>query len=106
MSAIVKDAGVQISPEVKPVNEIFKRQRDLLNREESDVQKIVYELSDFQKNMGDIENDSSIQINLVQLNSSSQRNLTVDSAWFITPVQMINQQSQLCIRIKNFAPLR
>ncbi|MFI5171091.1 MAG: BatA domain-containing protein [Chitinophagales bacterium] len=95
-------AGIQISPEVRSMDEIFKRQRDILNREDADVQKIVYELSDFQKNGGIIENDSSIQINLVQLKSSNQRNLTIDSAWFITPVQMVNQQSQLCIRIKNY----
>ncbi len=95
-------AGVQISPDVKPIKEIFNRQQDILNREDANIQKIVYEISDFQKNTGVLENDSSFQINLVQLRSSTERNLTIDSVWFITPVQMINQQSKLCIRIKNY----
>ena len=95
-------AQVKSSPEVKELNEIFKRQNDILKREDDNVSKIVYELSDFQTNTGKLENDTSIQVNLVQLKSNDKRNVTIDSAWFITPVQLLNQQSQLCIRIKNF----
>ncbi len=95
-------SSIQISPEVKTLEEIFKRQSDILNREDESVSKIVYELSDFQKNAGELQNDTTVQINLVPLLSNEQRNVTIDSAWFITPVQLINQQSQLCLRIKNY----
>ncbi len=93
---------VKSTPEVKELNEIFTRQRDILNREGDNISKIVYELSDFQTNSGQMENDTSIQVNLVQLKSNDKRNVTIDSAWFLTPVQLLNQQSQLCIRIKNY----
>jgi len=93
---------VKSSPEVKEINEIFKRQNDILKREDNNFSKIVYELSDFQINAGKMENDTSIQVNLVQLKSNDKRNVTIDSAWFLTPVQLLNQQSQLCIRIKNY----
>ena len=95
-------AQVKSSPEVKELNEIFKRQSDILKREDNNVSRIVYELSDFQTNSGKLENDTSVQINLVQLKSNDKRNVTIDSAWFLTPVQLLNQQSQLCIRIKNY----
>lgn len=93
---------VTISPEVKEFQEIFKRQTDILKREGDNTSKIVYELSDFQTNMSVLENDTSIQINLVELKSNDKRNVTIDSVWFLTPVQLLNQQSQLCIRIKNY----
>lgn len=60
-------AQVKSSPEVKELNEIFKRQSDILKREDNNVSRIVYELSDFQTNSGKLENDTSVQINLVQL---------------------------------------
>ncbi len=93
---------VQISPEVRPLNEIFKRQKDILNREGDKVGKFVYELSDFQKNAGLLENDTAFQIGIIPVTGSEKRNLTIDSVWFTTPVQMLDQPSGLCIRIKNY----
>lgn len=40
---------VQRTPEVRNIDEIFKRQKDILNREDAGTQKLIYSLSDFQK---------------------------------------------------------
>ncbi|MFN3939950.1 MAG: hypothetical protein ACK4IY_05145, partial [Chitinophagales bacterium] len=42
------------------------------------------------------------QINLVPLKSNEIRNLAIDSIWFISPVQLINQPSSLCVRVHNY----
>ncbi len=93
---------IQLSPVVQKTNEVFKRQKDILNRSE-DANKLVYLLSDFQKNAMDLQNDSAFQINLIKIESSKQRNIAIDSVWFITPVQMMNEQLQLCILVKNYS---
>ncbi len=93
---------IQLSPVVQQMNEVFKRQQDILNRS-ADANKLVYFLSDFQKNAMDLQSDSTFQINLVRIESSKQRNIAIDSIWFISPVQMLNEQLQLCILVKNYS---
>jgi len=93
---------VQPTPEVKPLDEIFKRQRDILNRSDEGTQKLIYTLSDFQTNASGFENDTSFNINLIPLKSNEQRNLAIDSVWFAAPVQMLNQPLQLCYSISNY----
>lgn len=93
---------VQLSPVVQPMEEVFKRQKDIINRE-TDKDKIVFLLSDFQKSSMNLENDTAYQVNLFKVAASSQRNVAIDSAWFITPVQMMNEQLQFCILVKNYS---
>ncbi|MBK8488597.1 MAG: BatA domain-containing protein [Chitinophagales bacterium] len=94
-------AQVNISPEVKTTDEILKRQKDILNRADEE-QRSIFVISDFQKNNTQITPDSSYQINLVPISSKNIRNLSIDSAWFISPVQLINQPSSLCVRVHNY----
>lgn len=94
-------AQIQISPEVKNTDEIIKRQKDILLRADEE-QKSVFLISDFQKNITEITADSAVQINLVPLVSNEVRNLAIDSVWFISPVQLINQPSALCVRVHNY----
>ncbi len=93
---------IQLSPVVQPMEEVFKRQKDIINRE-TDKDKIVFMLSDFQKSSMNLENDTAYQLNLFKVTASAQRNVAIDSAWFITPVQMMNEQLQLCILVKNYS---
>lgn len=95
-------AEVQIGPVVRPINEIVARQRDVLNRAETDAVKISFLLSDFQRNAGTFENDSTILFNLVPLTQKSARNVSVDSVWFTEPVQMLNQPINMCVRLRNY----
>lgn len=92
---------VQTSPDVRPLNMIFGRQKDLFTRT-GDANSIAYLLSDFQKSTMNLENDTDYQIRLLPLSGTATRNLALDSAWFISPVQMTGQASMLCVLIKNF----
>ena len=65
--------------------------------------KTAYVISDFQKNITDFENfkDTTLEVNLIPLQSVQEKNISIDSAWFDSPVQMMNQTNTLVIRVKN-----
>jgi hypothetical protein len=91
---------IEVSPAVRSLAEITKRQKDALSRENSRNQ-IAYLLSDFQKNMGDLNIDSAVSYNLVPFAADAQENIYIDTCWFNEPVQLLNQQSQLIVKISN-----
>jgi hypothetical protein len=95
-------AAVQPSSVVRSLQEISDRQRDALHREAEDARKLTYMLSDFQENAGVMDNDTSIQVNLVPLVQRAQKNVSVDSMWFTTPVPVLNQAVQICVRLRNY----
>ncbi|MBC8046374.1 MAG: BatA domain-containing protein [Fimbriimonadaceae bacterium] len=92
--------SVQISATLRNLNDVTKRQKDILSA--LGDEKTIYILSDFQKNSSDFENDSLYNFTLVPLQGNEERNISIDSVWFTDPVQMLNQQSQLCFTVKNF----
>lgn len=96
-------AEVQISPVVRPIQDIVDRQRDVLNRAREQSEKNIYLLSDFQKNAGAFEADTALRYQLVPLQQQSQRNVAVDSVWFANPVQLLNQPIQVCFRLRNYS---
>ena len=93
---------IQISPSVKELSKVLTRQKQALNTGKID-NKVVYLISDFQKNITDLNtyNDTLIEKNLVPLQSVQEKNISIDSCWFIAPVQMINQTNKLIVKIKN-----
>lgn len=91
---------LEISPAVRKLSEISKRQKDALSRENGKNQ-IAYLLSDFQKNMGALNIDSALAYNLVPLAADAQANVYIDTVWFNEPVQLLNQQTQLIVKISN-----
>lgn len=91
---------LEISPAVRSLAEITKRQKDALSRENGKNQ-IAYLLSDFQKNMGALNIDSSVAYNLIPLAADAQANVYIDTVWFNDPVQLLNQQTQLIVKISN-----
>lgn len=91
---------LEISPAVRNLSEITKRQRDALSRENGKNQ-IAYLLSDFQKGMGKLNVDSSVAYNLVALAADAQANVYIDTVWFNEPVQLLNQPAKLIVKISN-----
>ena len=91
---------LEISPSVRTLSEITRRQKDALSRENGKNQ-IAYLLSDFQKNMGDMAVDSLVGYNLIPLSADAQENVYVDTCWFNEPVQLLGQQAQLIVKISN-----
>lgn len=91
---------LEISPAVRNLSEVTKRQKDALSRGNSKNQ-IAYLLSDFQTNMGDFAIDSAVAYNLVPLAADAQANIYIDTCWFNEPVQLLDKQSQLIVKVSN-----
>ena len=91
---------LEISPAVRTLSEITKRQKDALSRENGKNQS-AYLLSDFQKNMGGMSIDSLINYNLIPLVADARENVYIDTSWFNEPVQLLGQQARLVVKISN-----
>ena len=93
---------VKISPSVKELSKVTTRQEQALNSGTTE-NKSAYIISDFQKNITDVGTfqDTIIETNLVPLQSVQEKNISLDSAWFDAPVQMMNQTNTLVVRVKN-----
>ncbi len=95
---------VQITPSVRAISQVLSRQNQALNSGTEDNQT-AYVISDFQENISDFENyqDTTLEINLLPLQSVQERNIAIDSAWFDSPVQTINQTNPLVVQLKNYS---
>jgi len=93
---------IKTSPSVRALSNVVARQKQVLNAPDAD-NNIHYLISDFQKNITDIQNysDTTGEVNLVPLQSVQEKNISVDSCWFDAPVQMVNQTNKLVIRVRN-----
>ena len=93
---------IQLSPSVQSLSKIISRQKQALGKADNQDQEI-YVLSDFQNSiLDDIEGgDSLLNINFLPLQSVQENNISIDSCWFESPVQMLNQTNRLVFKIKN-----
>jgi hypothetical protein len=94
---------IEPSPSVKELSKVLERQKQIL--EASRDNKLIFWVSDFQKNIVDVESfsDTTIQLNLIPLQSVREQNISLDSVWLMAPVPMINQQNMLVVKVSNHA---
>jgi len=96
---------VKSSSSVRSLSGIITRQKDAMKNNEVGGNKIIlYEISDFQKSVTDIENiknDSALQVNLIPLVATAEKNIFIDTCSLSTPFVQLNTQNELSIRIKN-----
>jgi len=89
----------------RTLSEIIDRQKNLANNSNF-KQKFLYIISDFQKNIVDIQNlktDSSEKIFLIPLKANETNNLYIDSCWFESPIKRIGQNVVLKASIVNIS---
>ncbi len=91
---------VEITPNVQQLSSVNERQKQVLENSEG-AEKNIFVLSDFQKNLADMETDTFYNYYIVPLQSANQQNVFIDSAWFESPVQMLNTTSKLLVRTQN-----
>lgn len=99
--------GIKVSTSSRKLSEITDRQIDALAASGAEENSAIV-LSDFQKNMADLENinnPAGIRISLLPVAGSETANITVDSLWFTEPVLQPNQPAELHIRIRNTGQL-
>ncbi len=94
---------VETSPAVRKLSQVLARQMQATNNGQA-KNKVAYVISDFQKNITDLQNftDTLMQVNLVPLQAVKENNVSIDSAWFDAPVQMLNQPNPLVVKVKNW----
>lgn len=93
---------IRPTPAVKEISKIISRQQQALSTGNT-PNKVAFILSDFQKNISDIKNitDTLTEINLIPMQAVEEKNISIDSAWFDAPVQVLNQTNPLVVRITN-----
>lgn len=93
---------VKTSPSVKEISKTLTRQLQALNTGKLE-NKTAYVISDFQKNITDFQNfsDTTMEVNLIPLQSVQEKNISIDTAYFDSPVQMLNQTNTLVIKVRN-----
>ena len=93
---------IEISPAVRTLSEVINRQRQVL-KPDVNATPSSYLISDFQESIVDVSDwkDTLMDLTLVPLKSVQEKNISLDSAWFDAPVQMLNQTNSLIIRIRN-----
>lgn len=93
---------IRSSPASRDLSKVLIRQQQCLNTG-SQANKIAYVVSDFQANIADVSQfrDSLIQVNLVPMHAVQENNISIDSVWFDSPVQILNQPANLLVKISN-----
>lgn len=94
--------AIRVGPESRPLSRVLDRQISAFGTENVD-HRLAYLISDFQRNITDLENtDSTLAVNLLPLRAVQERNLAIDSAWFDAPVPQLNQNNLLLVRVRNY----
>jgi len=96
---------IEISPSVRALSKVLTRQGQALHSSRTAVNEVAYLISDFQKNITDLDafSDTTMEVNLVPLQAVQEKNISIDSAWFDAPVQMVNQTNTLIVKVKNLS---
>jgi hypothetical protein len=94
---------VQISPAVQDFTSILNRQRQILSKEKAN--KISYVISDFQESIMDGVGtaDTTIEVNLIPIQSVQENNISIDSVWLEAGVAFQGQSNKLLVKIKNYS---
>ncbi len=100
--ALSRVEEIRISPATRELSKVLTRQQQCLNTGKAE-NKIAFLITDFQENITDLKqfSDTLIEVNLVPMRAVRENNISIDSAWFESPVQMLNQPANLLVKISN-----
>jgi hypothetical protein len=89
------------TPSVQMMDNVLAKQNQVFRSAVGN--KISYVISDFQKSITSFEEvqDTTIEINLLPLQTAQDKNLSIDSVWFDGPIPVVNQSNNLVVRVKN-----
>ena len=97
--------AVGLSHTPRTLEDVFKRQQNLIARHQSSGKKQLFWFSDFQKstagNLADLKIDTTNQLFLVPVQTVAEKNIYVDSAWLNTPFIRELQNNVLFVKVSN-----
>jgi len=94
---------VKISPAVRSLSEVMKRQEDMFSGARS-MNPVAYIISDFQRSTSGFLNlkaDTAVSWFFIPIAAAKQNNLYIDTAWFDNPVLQPLQPAKLRVKIRN-----
>lgn len=103
--ALARIREVKISYTSRDLAKALQRQKSALQSGKYDY-KDAYIISDFQANICQdlkAESDTAYKVHLVPLQAVQNKNIGIDSAWFASPVQTLQQANTLYVRVRNYA---
>lgn len=103
--ALTRVNEVAVTHKVSLLSKVLARQKQAINSGNNQI-KELFIVSDFQKNISDLQiyQDSTIGLTIVPLQSVQNQNIAIDSAWFQSPVQSLNQPNPLIVKLRNLSP--
>jgi hypothetical protein len=95
---------ITVSPAVRDLSTVLTRQSQALRSSKLSIRQ-AYLISDFQQNISDLTafQDTLLPVELVPLQSVQEKNVSLDSAWFEAPVQLLNQTNLLLVKVRNLS---
>lgn len=97
-------AELKIRPESRSLSQVLNRQSSLLKEKSSDGAK-GFVISDFQKSFIDNNSstivDTSIDWQMISLESNRNQNISIDSVWFYSPLHFPGSNENLLIKMSN-----
>ena len=95
---------IKPTPSVRNLSQVLNRQTQTLNAQTS-TEKIAYVISDFQKNITNLGafKDTSVDVSLLPMQSVQEKNVSIDSAWFVSPIQLMNQVNPMVVKVRNYS---
>lgn len=94
-----------LTPATRTLEEVYTRQKRLMNEASNGLPGSVYWISDFQKSTaGDMTRlpvDSADRLNLIPVQAKDIKNVYVDSVWLQTPFLREQQKNVLHVKIRN-----
>lgn len=99
-ASLIDEIGTSAS--VRKFNNILTRQSQVLERENVEYRNI-YWISDFQESIVDVDSlpDTTMNFYAIPLRSVEESNISVDSAWFASPVARLNESNTIYVRMTN-----
>lgn len=96
-------AQAEVGPYARQLSKVLARQREALASSEATTKRAIL-FTDLQRSAVDAENwtnDTLVPTVIVPLTAAAPNNLSVDSAWFDSPVRRAGQDEVLHVRIRN-----
>ena len=104
--ALLAAAQADAGPWTRKLSRVLTRQREALATSEAE-RKSAFLFTDMQRSIADVEawrDDSLMRTVIVPIASSASANISLDSAWFASPVRRLGQREELHVRITNHGP--
>jgi hypothetical protein len=93
---------IKISPASRELSKVLTRQKQCLQTGKA-ANQTAFLISDFQASIADLSifKDTTLEVQLAPMRAVQENNISIDSAWFDSPVQILNQPARLFVRISN-----